>query len=81
MGMLLLVGHVQDRDWRMMESRPSEMMEMFEHQGTAAAELASEDYALHQRVRSSPSQVHRDIDPNSDSNRYISELSSFDQPA
>ncbi len=36
-----------------MNNRPSEMMEMFEHQGTAAAELASEDYAQHQRVRSS----------------------------
>lgn len=32
-------------------SRSSNMMDMFEHQGTAAAELASEDYANHHRVR------------------------------
>ena len=31
-------------------NRPRIMMDMFEHQGTKAAELAGEDYAAHNRV-------------------------------
>ncbi|CAL8471677.1 g11219 [Coccomyxa elongata] len=41
---------LRETDWRVINGRPGQMMEMFEHQGTAAAELASEDYALHQRA-------------------------------
>ena len=44
----------QDREGRIVEGRfspPSQVMEIWEHQGTMAAELAREDYAL-RRVRS-----------------------------
>lgn len=43
----------QDMEGRTLQTpfgRPGHTMEMFEFQGTAAAQLASEDYAMHQRV-------------------------------
>ena len=43
------MGPEQDREGRIVEGRfgpPSQAMEIWEHQGTMAAELAREDYAL-----------------------------------